>query len=301
MTRALTDLPNCLIIGAAKAGTTSLFQALAGHPHVFASPVKEVGFFSHDDRFAQGLEWYQREYFRGAGSARVRLEASPAYLTWSDKVAERIRRSYDGRPVKLVAILRDPVTRAYSHYCHRVRLGHEPLSFAEALEQEHERLRVNWDELARTGNGKYGYFRAGCYASRLTPFFDQFDARDLCVLLQDDLAPDRVRATMNRLLGFLQLDESGMVPPSRLNAPTRPRSALAATVHARVKRSVLKTLYFSAVPAPARRAIRKALFAPAAYPPLAPDLAHNLRVRYAEDVRACAALVERDLTHWLPR
>ena len=292
--------PNCLIVGAAKAGTTTLFQVLAGHPDVCVSSVKETGFFSHDARYARGLDWYAREYFGHAKGEAVRIEASPAYLTWSDKVAGRIRQSYERHAVKLVVILRDAVARAHSHYWHRVRQGHEPLSFPDALAQEESRLSEHWEQLSRDGNGKFGYFRAGCYATRLAPFVEHFDREDLHVLLQEDLAQDRFAQTMAQLLGFLQIDSTVRLETARMNAPDRPRSATAAEAHRRLKQTFLRSVYLGLVPVPVRRVIRNTLFAPATYPPIDPGLARDLRERYAAEVSACATLIGRDLSQWLP-
>lgn len=289
---------DCLIIGAAKAGTTSLFNILAGHPRVFASSEKEARFFSRDDRFAQGFDWYGERYFKGATADMVRLDASPAYLTWSEKVAPRIRQSYGDGGVRLVAILRDPVKRAYSHYWHRVRLGHESLPFADALAQEEHRLRSNWDELSQTGNGKYGYLRASCYASRLRPFFEQFDRSRLFFLLQDDLRPERFPATVRQLLNFLGLDD---VPlrPSTLNSPTEPRHAGLARAYNRLKRTSARTIYTTLVPSAVRQKIVPVLFRSTDYPPLDHHVEQELRIRFAAEVTECQALIGRDLSHWL--
>ena len=300
MSRLEHQLPDCLIIGAAKAGTTSLFNVLAGHPQVFASKVKETRFFSHDELFQKGLAWYQEEYFRRAPDRVVRMEASPAYLTWSDKVARRIRQSYENRPVSLVAILRDPTKRAYSHYCHRVRLGHEPLSFADAIGREDSRLRANWEELYRAGNGKYGYVRAGCYATRLRPFLEQFDRSRFFFLLHEDLQTERFQGAITRLLGFLHVDDTVQLQPARLNAPTVARHQGLARAYWRLKKTFAKKLYTTLVPQPVRKRVLPVLFPASGYPPMDADIEQRLRVRFAGEVEQCQELIQRDLSHWLP-
>lgn len=300
MPRTTGTLPNCLIIGAAKAGTTSLFNILASHPQVFASPVKETRFFSRDDRFRNGLAWYQQEYFGRARAQAVRLEASPAYLTWSDKVAGRIRHSYGAAPLTLVAILRDPVARAYSHYWHRVRLGHETLPFADAIAREDRRLAAHWAELERDGNGRYGYVRAGRYATRLRPFLEQFEARRFVFLLQEDLQTARFRTTIRHLLGRLGIDDRVELHAARMNAPTRARSRRVARMYWRLQRTSLRALYTSLVPRPLRREISGWLFPATSYPPLDADTEHRLRVMFADEVERTQELIQRDLSHWLP-
>ena len=90
----LSKLPNFFIIGAPKAGTTSLFNILETHPQVYGSSVKETGFFSKDDRYNKGLIWYQETFFQESQGFPVRMEATPTYLTWSEKTAHRIHDNY---------------------------------------------------------------------------------------------------------------------------------------------------------------------------------------------------------------
>ena len=129
-------MPNLFVIGAAKAGTTALYDYLAQHPDVFLSRVKEPMFFSREENYAKGLDWYEGAYFQGAEHYPVRAEATPHYLYWSEKVAPRIKEAYAERLVKFVASFRDPVSRAYSWYWNMVREGREDLEFEEALRVE---------------------------------------------------------------------------------------------------------------------------------------------------------------------
>lgn len=292
--------PDCIIAGAAKAGTTTLHSVLAGHPQVAASRVKETRFYSDDERYARGADWYAAEYFRHAAPDAVRMEATPAYLAWSDKVAPRIRHSRDDGRASIVVILRDPVARAYSHYCHRVRLGHEARPFAEAIAREDELLRANWDELSRSGNGRHGYVRASCYASRLRPFVEQFGRGQVHVLLQDDLRPERFAQTIATLLAFLQVDPDVTLTPERLNAPAQARHPGLARAYWTLKRTAARTVYTALVPKAVRQKILPLLFAPVTYPPLDAALARQLRERLADEVIATQELIQRDLSHWLP-
>lgn len=290
----------CLIIGAAKAGTTSLFDILAHHPQVSGSALKETRFFSWDERFEKGIDWYEREYFSEAPAGVVRLEATPSYLTWSEKTAPRIRQTLRDRPPALVAIFRDPVGRAYSHYWHRVRMGHETLPFTEALAQEDARLRANWDTLSREGNGKYGYARAGCYASRLRPFLEHFDRQQMHFLLQEDLRPDVFPQSIARLLNFLRIDDTIALAPVRRNAPKTPRHRGLLKMYRRLKKQLGKTAWVSIVPWRIRRGIEPLFYKPTDYPPIDPEVERQLRVRFADEVRQCQDLIQRDLSHWLP-
>lgn len=295
-----TAIPNFFIIGAAKAGTTSLFNILTNHSQVFGSAVKETNFFSNDDKFAQGYDWYQHSFFQNASTYPIRMEASPAYLTWSIKTAPRLQETYKSSDVKFAVIFRDPVQRAYSHYWHRVRLGHEELSFENAIQTEQDRLNKNWDELYRTGNGKYGYFRAGCYASRLRPFLEHFDRSRFIFLLQDDLLPKNFPNSINQLLSFLKIDETENLTSERANEATLPRNRWLTKTYWALKRTFLKPLYRLWMPPQFRKVMRSYLFPSFKYPPMNADFERRLRSMYLEEVQQLGQIIDRDLSAWLP-
>ncbi len=290
---------DCLIIGASKAGTTSLFDTLAAHPAILASCEKEVRYFSNDERFARGAAWYAGR-FTGPDTGRVRLEASPAYMTWSEKTAPRMRSHFAAARPRLVVILRDPVTRAYSHYWHRVRLGHEPLPFADAVAREEERLHQHWAELERAGDGRFGYMRASRYMSRLQPFLETFDREQFFFLLQEDLRPASFRTTMERLLEFLGVDPSVELQGRWSNGPVVTRQATVTGAWNRLKQTGASRVYRALVPRVIRQAVPALLYRPDSYPPLAPEDQQRLRAQFADEVLACQALIGRDLSHWLP-
>src|SRR4051812_42429120 len=104
--------PDFLIVGAAKAGTTSLAAYLAEHPDVFMARRKELHFFGREKEYRRGWEWYC-SHFEGAGDARAVGEATPDYM-WRERAVERIAQ--DLPKARIIATLRHPVDRAYSHY-----------------------------------------------------------------------------------------------------------------------------------------------------------------------------------------
>lgn len=295
-----TLLPNFFIIGAAKSGTTSLFNTLEQHPDIYGSQVKEIGFFNNDERFALGLDWYQNNYFSTAAGCRVRMEASPAYLTWSEKVAPRIQKSYQEHPIKFAVIFRDPVERAYSHYWHRVRLGHEELSFPEAIAREEERLKNNWDALYRAGDGKFGYFRAGCYVTRLRPYLDVFPKEQFIFLLQEDLSRARFTSTSMNVLHFLGVSETISLSPDRSNVATKERARSVTKLYWTLKKTFLKAFYRANVPSPVRKRIHNFLFPPSEYPAMDEEIALSLRMRYVDEIRKLEEIIGRDLSSWRP-
>lgn len=196
MTSGLRAWPDFIILGAQKAGTTSLYRYLTLHPRVVAAHVKEVHFF--DLNLGRGPGWYRSNFpYRSAlgdGPARrLTGEASPYYL-FHPHCAARIR---DALPdVSLIAILRDPVARALSHYNHNLRNKRENRSFAQALDEEdgllegelrHMQMDPSYESFAVQ---HYSYKARGRYAEQLDRYFEAFGRDRLLVLRSEDLFAD---------------------------------------------------------------------------------------------------------------
>jgi hypothetical protein len=192
---AVRTLPGYLIVGAQKSGTTSLQHYLDSEPGVRAPLVKEVHFFDHHAR--RGTGWY-RSNFPLAGRDRHWLagEASPYYLLHPHAPARAAAVVPD---VRIVAVLRNPVTRAYSYFQHARALGFEPIAdFAEALAREGERTDDAWQQLVRTGRRqlaveRYSYLRRGRYAPQLRRWLEAFRAEQILVVTSDELFRDSRR------------------------------------------------------------------------------------------------------------
>jgi hypothetical protein len=204
-TAAARPLPTFLVLGAQKAGTTALFAYLREHPDVTGPPWKEVSFF--DRHYARGLRWYRGNFpLRGRRAGAVG-EASPSYL-FHPLAPERVRAALPD--ARLVAILRNPVDRAHSHYQHEVALGREALSFEEALEAEEARLAGEVERLTRDPASfshawwNYTYASRGLYAEQLGRWLALFPREQLLVLLTDELAADPA-GTYGRVLDFLSV------------------------------------------------------------------------------------------------
>src|SRR4028119_2154649 len=246
-------MPNLFIVGAAKAGTTALYGYLAQHPEVFLSRVKEPMFFSREEFYARGLDWYEDEYFEGAEGYPVRAEATPHYLYWSEKVAPRIKEVYRERPVKFIVSFRDPVSRAYSWYWNMVREGKEDLHLEEALRAEEYRLKQNRYELYQLGSMVYGYSAGGRYASLLQPYLELFPAGDFFFVFQDDLK-SRLEETCEEIFEFLGIEPSIQISSSNSNPAAMPRSRL---LHKTLRRrSLLKESIKPLMPGSVRRRLK---------------------------------------------
>ena len=295
-------LPNFLIIGAAKAGTTTLFDLLKQHPQVYLPFDKEPMFFSNDDNYQRGPKWYARTYFHGADRYPARGEATPEYLYWSEKVVPRILELYGKMPIKFLAIFRDPVGRAYSWYWNMVKEGREELPFEAALKQEPQRLQEHQSSLRQAGAMTYGYMRGSSYATALQPFLEYFPRRNFLFLLQEDLNQN-FTATIHKLLEFLELDANILLRPVSSNEASLPRSRRLQDWLRR--QSGFRELQKKLIPARLRYAIKTSLLQanarPAAYPPLDPAIAAELRTRFAPEVNRLEEMIDRDLSTWQPQ
>jgi hypothetical protein len=184
-------LPTCVIIGAQKCGTTSLHLYLTEHPQIGESQTKEVRYFDQPDGAHTEL-WY-RAHFPLKGRYRYAIESSPYYL-FHPRAPERLSAAIPD--AKLIALLRDPVARAYSHYNHARAHGRETLSFADAIEAEDSRLRGEHERLVNDPTAdsrvhrRHSYVHRGLYARQIRLWYEHFDPDQLLIVESEALFED---------------------------------------------------------------------------------------------------------------
>jgi hypothetical protein len=213
------ELPKALIIGAQKCGTSALYAYLSQHPGFSPSSYKEVSFFGSDLRYAYGLDWYARQWDCRVPARKIRFEASPQYL-FAKRAPARIRASLP--EVKLIAVLRDPVARAYSAWnMYRQQLTDDP-HFYRKLVQSHyspseaatieKRTSAEVDDfllavkreirsIERGRTMEWSVVELGLYGPQLQRYCDMFPRVNLLVIDSVDLKQNRI-ATLNRVLQF---------------------------------------------------------------------------------------------------
>jgi hypothetical protein len=212
-TSPLRDLPDFVVIGVQKGGTTSLHHYLAQHPHVtMGMSRKEQHFF--DTHYHRGLLWYRTDFplrmlnnFRHNknGTHRVIGEGTPNYI-FHPRVPERMASILP--EAKLIVILRNPAERAISHYFHNMRHGFEHLALDEALSKESERLegernRMMSDEGYRsTSYLRHSYLSRGRYAEQLEQWLQYYPRKQFLLVCSEDLfrAPQE---TIDQVFAFL--------------------------------------------------------------------------------------------------
>ncbi|HET6341065.1 MAG TPA: sulfotransferase [Gemmatimonadota bacterium] len=216
LTAGARTLPRFLIIGAQRGGTTSLYTYLSEHPQVLRAARKEIHFF--DRHFHEGETWYRAHFplestmarrEKAVGKPVLTGEATPYYLFHPD-APRRIASTLSG--VRLIALLRDPVARAYSHYNLTAGEGLDRMSFEEAVRWEQERLLRAMENGTDIGacygsrnHMRHSYLARSIYVSQLKIYFDLFDRRNVHVASSEDLFRS-TQATYDRVLNFLGLE-----------------------------------------------------------------------------------------------
>ena len=212
--------PDALIVGAPKAGTSALHAALAQHPQMYASPVKEPKYYMcwdapppaysgpGDAHSNQEWVWRREDYqalFQKAPEEAVRLESTPFYL-YTRGARQRIAEEL--AVAKLIVIVRDPIDRAYSNWMHLWVDGLEPISdFVEAWRAEDRRVAAGWAPF-------WHYRRLGRYGEQLADLLGRVERERVFVLRYWQLV-SQPKETLNRVASFLGIaaDQVSMIPP----------------------------------------------------------------------------------------
>lgn len=213
LTSPLRVLPDFFVIGAAKAGTTSLYHYLDEHPCVYSSTYKEVGFF--DTNFELGLNWYKsffplvftKEFSKIKKHCFMAYDVTPSYIRrpW---VARRISSLFPR--AKIIAILRNPIDRTYSHYHMGIRSGFEKRSFEEVISEDMKNIEKS-NRLLKDDNYmatviEKSYVGRGFYAEQLITWFNLFSKEQILILTTEDLELD-TQKTLDRIFEFLHLQK----------------------------------------------------------------------------------------------
>ena len=299
-------LPNFLIIGAAKSGTTALFNLLGQHPEIYPSSHKEPNYFAfagqkvdfqgpgdgaYNRSCITDLPTYERLFAPVKPYHKAWGEASTVYI-YQPETAQRIQALVPD--VKLIAVLRNPVGRAFSSYQHLVRDGYETLSFEDALAQEETRIQANWQHL-------YHYTRQSIYAPQLQPYFELFDRAQMRVYLYDDFktAPETI---LKDVFQFLGVDENVHIDTDqRWNIAGKPRNQ---SINRFLNtRQPLKEMIKPLIPFGLRKKIMANLtrlnVQAAEKTSLKPETHQRLRELFHADILVTQDLLQRDLSIWL--
>ena len=297
-------MPNFLVFGAAKSGTTSIYKYLEQHPDAFMSSFKEPGFFAFegekptlngpgaqkwvDKWVVTDLESYQKLFMDYKGEKAIG-EASPYYIYY-EKSAPTIYKHVPN--MKLIAILRNPVDRAFSNYVWAVRDRAEKLTnFQDALAAEENRIKENWGP-------KWHYKNQGFYYNQLKPYYELFAPEKIKIYLYENFVAEPV-AVMQDIFRFLEIDDNFIPDMSRKhNTSLIPRNK---SWHQFLdKPNPIKDIIKPFLPLKFRQNLKqdakeKNLFKPS----LDSELRQQLIIEYQEDISKLEDLIKQDLSRWL--
>lgn len=295
-------LPNFLIIGAPKAGTTALYHYLKEHPQIYMSPVKEPKFFALEGKqidfrgpgdlkkdYVTDIEAYSA-LFNNVSQEVAIGEASPGYLH-STEAPERIRHYIPD--AKLIVIIRDPVERAYSHFLSLVRQDLEPLTdFMQAMEAEEERILNKWSP-------RWLYKQRGFYYDQLKRYFDLFDRNQIRVYIHKDFKNNSV-GVLQDIFQFLDVDDTFVPDTSQKHNATYTHKNKA--LHKLLKeqnliKSILKPILSSTLSQSLKTNIRN--LNTGKRPQLQAKIRKQFIEEYREDILKLQELIQRDLSGWL--
>ncbi len=299
-------MPNFLVIGAGKAGSTSIDEYLKQHPQIYMSPVKEPNFFALEGEKvdfrgpkAENLinSWSVTDIesycalFKDVGEHKAIGEVSPLYL-YSPKAPDRIKHYIPD--TKIIAILRHPADRAYSAYLWLFGQEREKIvDFAKALAAEESRIQSNWEWI-------WHYKNMGFYYQQLQRYYDRFDRNKIKVYLFEDLKKDDIGLTKD-LYRFLGVEEDyqpdtsikyaySVIPPKNkvlqdfLTRENPFKQFLRGVLPERLRKPWAAKVYRKNMAQPLK---------------LSKEMRQQLIEVYREDILSLQDLIQRDLSSWL--
>ncbi len=222
MTSGLRVLPDFMVIGVGRSGTTSLFNYLEQHPSIVKSSYDEIGFF--DDNFHLGMSWYRSMFPTIFTKFLIKLktkyfmtyEVTPWYVRrpWT---ARRIKKIFPD--MKFIVVLRNPVDRTYSHY-HLTKQNNEKREFKEVIEEDMRNIST-WED----GEKNDSYFSnqvqnskiaRGFYYEQLVPWYDIFSEEQIMIVPSEELASE-TQSTLKDIFRFLKLPEYEIKDTKKVN------------------------------------------------------------------------------------
>lgn len=309
--------PDFFIVGAAKAGTTSLYNYLKLHPDVYFSPIKEPHFFSTDinleemrgdfkknvqidisdyiknslgsprnGAFVRNTEHYQQLFSLVKNEKRIG-ESSVSYL-YSKVAAQQIK---DFNPdARVIIILREPVERAFSHYLMDLRIGYENAGFVEAVNADFNKENRGWGQ-------SHLYVELGLYFEQVKRYLDIFPPSKVKIILHEDFKHNASKL-LSDVYSYLEIpDKTSEIDFSvRHNKAELPKSRMLQRIE---KTKLVQKILADYIPGPIRRKLKSGFYSTDKLPKLTAEDKKALMHYFRDDVTKLSKLINRDLSHWV--
>lgn len=286
--------PNFFIVGAPKAGTTSLYYYLEEHPDIYMSPIKETNFFSYDEIKQQQL-FYNEEFitteqqyldlFRDATTEKAIGEASVSYLFYHG-VPEKIH-AYNPL-AKIIIALRNPIDRGFSHYLMDKRLGLVKASFNDVVYKKglHKAALLYFQQ----------YVSLGLYYEQVKRYIEVFGREQVKILYFDDIV-NNLPAIIKELYAFLEVNDNYVPDTEKVhNSFENPNNGF---IHLLYTQKKMRQFIKNAMPAKFQHKLKTAFFSKDDRPVIEPGLKKDLVSLYEEDIYKTSSLLDKDLSGWL--
>jgi len=284
--------PNLILLGAQKSGSTAVYNWLSQHPDIFGNPaMKDFPFFCRQDYFDRGFEWFS-EHFKGHSEESYILHGYVHYLFLGDEIAQRL---FDYNPeLKFLALLRNPVERAFSGFLQARKTGNEPIeSFEEALQaNQRGELHTLRERVDRS------YLTHGLYSAQLEKYLHCFPEQQVKIILFDEINSSP-KETCSNIFQFLQIDTEFEPRLTKKNIYGKPRfSGIESLVRNGIPSSTIRNLLPLTVRSKIRQHMRTLNTVATEKPAIKPETRKMLLDYYADEIERLENLTGLNLESW---
>jgi hypothetical protein len=294
MVNVMEKFPNFFIVGAPKAGTTSLYYYLKRHPEVFMSPVKEPNYFSYDETVKQNLyhkekgvgtmDEYRKLFSDVNGHHKAIGEASVSYLFYPS-VPEKIKGM--SPEARIIISLRNPVDRAYSHYFMEHKLGYVSESLEDIVfkKSKHKHAHLFYQQ----------YIELGLYYNQVKRYLDAFGDQRVKIFIYDDLA-DKLESMLLSVFDFLQIDRTHIPGlEGRYNTYSIPRNPLFRFLYSQKR---LRSMARKLIPSESVEVVKNLFLTRDKKAQVNAAIVKELKSIYTPDIKKLETLINRNLSSW---
>lgn len=283
---------NFICVGAQKSGTTSLYYILKQHEDVYMATSKEAHFFDEEDKYVRGLDWYYETFFGDYAGEKICGEITPEYM-YFENVPERIHQAF-GPDIKLIFIMRNPASRAFSHYLMSKKRNYETLPFEEAIALESS--RIHQDAFHKS---HYSYVTRGFYTEQIKRYLQYFPKENMFFIrFEEDFVKNR-KQTIVELCSFLGINGEGLDVDMKANVAKTPRYKwIPKFIYKPDAAKRLVSFLPSSLRQPVMKAGYKFALKENVSEKLPPEVKARLLKTYEADIQELERLIGKDLSAW---